>query len=641
MAFGGGSVYGSALYDAGLYDSAPVAGTPYVELFLNGAWVNVTPYVRVEQGIEITRGKADEQASPSPAQCRLTFDNSTGNFSPRNASGAYYGYIGRNTQLRVSAYDDAGTLNVRFWGDVPEWPVSWDPTGRNVTTSIVAAGLRRQAAMAIPPQSSYVNAMLHDPGITGLVGFWPMEDGAQATTFASAIAGGAASGTMTGVTPAQDSTFLGEGPLPEFGDGASVRFPVQSNLSAAQTVRGFTKITGSGGGFLWRLDTSGAHYFLVEYAPALNQISLAMYNYATGVQEYTSGPVAWNTPSDWQIGCRFSISLFQNGTGIDYGLATYTPGSPSGLTFTGTVTSSTLGGLTAVTLYTDPANGCTAVVGGLSVQATATVPSLFDLDLLTLVAYRGETGAARAARLAANAGVSYALAGSAADTEAMGSQAAGTFLTVFDQCAETDGGLSTEDVTTRALRFRTRVSMYDQNARIQFTYSTANLNALTPVDDDLNLANDVTVQRVDGGAARQVDTTSAVSTSAVGTYAVQYDLSLGADSQCPDQAGWRLALGTVNKPRWPEVGFDMITLSSVDRTSVIAMREGDLITLVSPPAFSGGDAVTYLRVLGWAETFRDNEWQFDLNCVDMGPLQQVFILNDVTYGILNTDRLGM
>ena len=92
-------------------------------------WTDVTTYVqRRDGGINITRGRADETSTVQPSKATLSFNNRDGRFSPRNPSGAYYGKIGRNTQLRVSIL--AGTY--RFWGEVSQWPTLQDITGNDV-----------------------------------------------------------------------------------------------------------------------------------------------------------------------------------------------------------------------------------------------------------------------------------------------------------------------------------------------------------------------------------------------------------------------------------------------------------------------------------------------------------------------------
>ncbi len=76
-----------------------------VELFYAASsgktWANITSYVLVEEGIQVTRGRTNEDGDPSPSSCSLSLDNRTGIWSPRNTAGSLYGKIGRNTPLRV------------------------------------------------------------------------------------------------------------------------------------------------------------------------------------------------------------------------------------------------------------------------------------------------------------------------------------------------------------------------------------------------------------------------------------------------------------------------------------------------------------------------------------------------------------
>lgn len=149
------------------------------ELYLAGAWVNITSKVRREDGagIFITRGRADEQQAISPSTCNMNLNNRDGRFSPRNPSGPYFGQIGRNTPLRVSvvaptsflqidqntgttettAYvstpdaatlDITGDVDIRFeadfdsWADVMELVTKWGSTTsqRSYALTLTSAG---------------------------------------------------------------------------------------------------------------------------------------------------------------------------------------------------------------------------------------------------------------------------------------------------------------------------------------------------------------------------------------------------------------------------------------------------------------------------------------------------------------------
>jgi hypothetical protein len=82
-----------------------------VELLLNSVWTDVTAYTYHRDLIRITRGRQDQGARVDPGSCTFTLNNKDGRFSPRNPLGAYFGQIGRNTPVRVSAVGGAPWLN--------------------------------------------------------------------------------------------------------------------------------------------------------------------------------------------------------------------------------------------------------------------------------------------------------------------------------------------------------------------------------------------------------------------------------------------------------------------------------------------------------------------------------------------------
>ena len=597
-----------------------VAGTAKVELYLAGVWTDITHYVRLADAIMIRRGRQDESSTPSFATAVMTLDDRDGRFSPRNAAGAWYGLIGRNTKLRVSVSNDAGTYMVRFAGEVPEWgPVAWDKSGRNVTIAVTAAGPRRRlTAVARPLGSAYRRAY---QTISPLVGYWPMEDGSAATTFSSALSGGAPAGFSGTVTSAVDSPFVASAPLAELGDDAVVRFPVPTYVTSGsgQQVRMLVAVNASGAGVGWDLiiDTVAAHYFVVEYVPATNLIALGMFNYATGAQEYTTGGLPMGTEQPMTGGVRFSVDFKQNGTAIDTTLLWLSPSATGGLYYSQSIPASTFGRITAVRMANNGA-GVSTLVGHLAVENHIT--SIFDLGMV-ISGYAGETASNRAILLAADEGVPLVGHAGTGTSALLGPRGRATFLDLFDEALYVDGGISTEAVDAFSLEYRTRSHMYSTSPAFTLTYGTSPaLMGLEPIDDDQVIANDVTVTRINGGSTTAVAATGTLTPALVGDYPVEYPLNLYTDAQTQDQAGWRLALGTIDLPRWPAIAIDARLLtSSVDRDALIAVREGDRLNVSSPPSYSGGGGLIDVQVLGWVETITNTSWLFSFNARPYAP----------------------
>lgn len=631
------SLYGSGVYDTATYDGVSV-GDPVVELFLNGSWVAVTSYVRVAEGIQIRRGRQDWSQGPTFATCDLTLDNRDGRFSPRNTSGAYYPYLVRNTPLRVSVYKDDGTTTVRFWGDVSSWPVTVVGMGADLTTAIQGSGLRRRLQTnAIPLQSPYRLAV---GGLSNVVAYWPLEDGDTATSFSSGLPSGRPMSATAGVVGASDSdTFSATAtPLAVLSGVAGVtgNVPTYTPSVSGVQVRMLVKATTSGAdGMSVFVHTSGAHYFLFQYAPATTTGTLAMINYASNAVEATNGP--FSTPS-LSTGSRLSIELKQNGTGIDCNVVRLDPGATSGFSFgVVTIPLATLGVVTAVQVA---GSGATSEITLGHVSVENNITSIFDLAKV-LTGYAGETAAARALRLSTLVGVSTGIDADVGGvtTELMGPQGESTFLELFDETAFVDGGVSTESVASRSLRFRPRSALYSQAPGP--VISQSKLSDISPVDDDQATVNDVTATRVNGGSSNYMVTTGNLSVATIGDYAQEADLNVFSDTQLLPQAQWRANVGTVDAPRWMFV-FDAMRLTSGGRTDLVAAREGDRITLGSMSNLLGsatGQEDTL--ILGWTETITDTAWVFEFNTRPAAPYLGVFLLDNATYGILDTDRLGL
>lgn len=106
-----------------------------VEISLDGTtWTDVTGDVRASDQIQITRGRSDWGQQVDAGQCRLTLDNRSGNYSPRNPEGDYYGKIGRNTPIRVSV--NTGDVALDLPGDTGDYASTPDASALDITGDI-------------------------------------------------------------------------------------------------------------------------------------------------------------------------------------------------------------------------------------------------------------------------------------------------------------------------------------------------------------------------------------------------------------------------------------------------------------------------------------------------------------------------
>lgn len=78
----------------------------HVEIFVRGAWVDITSDVVGEgvSAININRHAKERgpgTANNSPCTATMSIATADGKYSPRNATGPYYGYLGNNTPVRI------------------------------------------------------------------------------------------------------------------------------------------------------------------------------------------------------------------------------------------------------------------------------------------------------------------------------------------------------------------------------------------------------------------------------------------------------------------------------------------------------------------------------------------------------------
>lgn len=160
-----------------------------IELLLAGVWTNVTGYIYGRDPIQITRGHPDEANAITPTVCSLTIDNRTGRFSPRNPVGAYYGTLGRNTQMRVSL-PEGGTY-LRMETDGVSYASCPDVAGLHITGNLeiqVDMWLSDSANSVIASKfgaggASWMLARL-DSGLVKF--FWSQASGAGPVVFSTA-----------------------------------------------------------------------------------------------------------------------------------------------------------------------------------------------------------------------------------------------------------------------------------------------------------------------------------------------------------------------------------------------------------------------------------------------------------------------
>jgi hypothetical protein len=629
----------------------PTGDNVTVEIYVDGLWTDITPRVMTRDGsqnISISVGRSGESATINPGTCAFQLNNRDGLFSPRNPMSPYYGKIGRNTKIRVSV-PNGNAKSYRFQGEIPAWPQKWDSTGTDVWVDIEAAGILRRLNQGSAPLRSTMYRGLTSPSTittNPAIAYWPCEDAVGSTSIASAIGGGAPMRIVGTPTLASFDGFNSSAPIPVMGDSSFAgaipgAVPFMTTNTGSIQVRFLLAIPATGATTNQRICTftttgTAAVYNLI-YTTGGNLTLQALDS--TGAVLQTMGPSAFAVDGEL---LRVSIELNRPDDipVLRATLATLQPGATTGQTLSDSWLGYAVGHITSITMAPDGGLTGTAI-GHVSVQGQIT--TIFDLGS-QLAAYDGEAAGTRAARLIGEQGIAASSLGTLSDSVAMGPQTRDTLLNLLQECETADLGLLFERWTTLGLGYRVRTNIYNQAAGLELDYTAFELAEVpTPVDDDQATRNDITVTRVGGSSARATQDTGPLSTldppNGVGIYDTAVNVNVQRDDDLPDQAAWRLHMGTVDEARYPQITINLahpsFTTSTTQRSDALGLHPGDRVTIANTPSWLPPGLVS-LIVVGVNETIDNFQHAITLNCVPESPYR-VGVTDDPTYGRVDTD----
>jgi hypothetical protein len=277
-----------------------------------------------------------------------------------------------------------------------------------------------------------------------------------------------------------------------------------------------------------------------------------------------------------------------------------------------------------------------------------TSSALFAADFdNALIAYAGETAAARAGRIETLTGISIDVQDGTAPSTRLGPQPDGTPLDILRDMEKADvGSILRDSIVQVGLAFMTRSARYSRAVTLALDYAAGHLSPpLEPTDDDQYVRNDVTAIREGGSSARAVDETGPLNVQeypdGIGPYAFADTYNVYRDAQLPDLAAWLLGQGTIEDTRWPKITVDLVKHPSLV-AAVDLIRPGYRMTVENIPTWQGTGTAD-LFVIGWTEQYGPNTRTITFNCEPGGASTgyDVFILNDTTFGVLDSNRLAL
>jgi hypothetical protein len=532
----------------------------------------------------------------------------------------------------------------RFLGEVSTWPTVWDLAESNITTSIVASGIRRRLGAGSAPLRS---AMYRRLSIAeGLQAYWPLEDAAGAGTFASAIGGPAM--TQPG-TPqlAADTRFLSSAPLPTFNDaGAYGKVPAHTSTNEFMVGALMYLPTGltDEATLLTVQATGSAKTWTVKYDSAGPGFRVEAYD-GDGVSiENTAFAFPVTAPPLDTLGF-LQLQVSASGANIAWTLRWATIDSTGAMEVndgTDSIASQTVGRASSLKLGRGDVALNQDVVFGHAVVASdaGAVPNSW-LNMVN--AWAGYPAMTRMRDLCREADVALStrsLSSLDVESELMGAQTPQTFLALMDEAADADGGVLFEPKGFLGFTYRDRASKLSQVRAFVLDYTVPGHvgQPFAPVDDDQGVNNDVTVARIGGASARTELAEGPLSVQpapdGVGRYDQAFALSLYQDGQVVDRAAWILHLGTIDEARWPTI-TTLLEVIPLGIPAAATLEIGDMITLDGLPSWVP-PGPTDLILEGYTETLGPYSWEYVGN-YSPASAWRAFVLDDATFGRVDSE----
>lgn len=541
-------------------------------------------------------------SEPTTWACEADDDEVTG-----TSVGLYEWRVAGNTNVgtMTCTIDNFRSDVIRAITPVPEWPVRWDQSSRDVTAPIVGAGILRRLSQG---QSALRSPMYRQLPLWSPSGFWPLEDGSDSTAASSAVAR-----VPAGVC--SDVTFGADGP-----PGAAGAVTLNNTASSVICTIPNSPNTTNGYEFMVMFKQSAAvvadaticlfnatgtvtQWQLVTVAGGAG-VKLNGFD-STGAAVVATGTAAWTTadPTAWTA---IRLMTTVSGGTVNWELAWNNATNP---VFAGTNGS-----------YAGSANKLTgATLTGLAGMSYSMLwLGANNLPFVTSTFYSVESGFAgelagnRLARLCDEEGIPLTVIGDTADTTPMGVQSPATLLDLLRECEDADQGILHE--RGAGLGYVTRVARYVEpgsSPTMALDFASGHIAAPPePTDDDQRLRNQIKLRRP--GGVGEVIAQDADSITASGAYSDDLAVNVGADILLEYHAGWRLHLGTFDDLRWPRITLNLARNPSLI-TTWLRIRIGSRITIANPPSAVAGASLD-LIVEGWTETLTDYGWDVELAC---------------------------
>ena len=489
-----------------------------------------------------------------------------------------------NAGAVIFTVDDYRLESIEASGNVVEWPVRWDQSGRDSTAPIKAAGVLRRLQQGSTPLKSPLLRQLTGVSDSRVVpsAYWPLEDDDGTVVAASALPNGAPM-SATDIAFGAATDLVSALQVAKLNSAASRLYGVarQRNGGTGFSAMWFFRYPGAITGST-DFVTIGATGRAVRIVLNVDSTGYTISGYDQDGVSVFSTPGAWGgdvNTTKW-VAVQFETEVV--GFNTNWSLLHHQVGLTTYWTSNGVYVSSVPASAVSLTFQ-----GSAGIAGTFVAHAWLgqnTLPFVDDTFSLLSNGYIGEQAGDRFRRLLREEGIPGYVEPS--PSEPMGPQRIDAIVPLLRSCAEADYGLMHE--SGFGLAMRPRSLRYWPTPTIILDRNQGHLSQPPEVTvDDQAIRNDWTVSR-DGGA-QGIRYFDAAHVAAEGRYDDSVTINVATDTVLPNHAAWRVFMGTRRELRWSQISLDLArntSLINAWRGRVFGARmtvAGELAQVVGSP----------------------------------------------------------
>src|SRR5690606_23577012 len=541
-----------------------------------------------------------EQSNRSPAMATLVFRNHEGRYSPLNPESDLYGYLGRDTEIRVTVDNTR-----RFQGWANTWQPKWGVSDADHEVEVEVFGVRqRLGANPLPLKTALERGV---PQLPGVVGYWPLTGGKYTRTYPD-ITGFCGDAVPDPWKPdPYGSVHRGEytddviGQLPVMKGAIGIR----CSEIPTQPSTGYIRF------LLWikfpeqfdeeNMPSFGTTLFLFSTTSNILRWWELQVSEVGSLRMMTYDPEGNLGPDSGWWGfdvrgkeCLLWIEIQNNGSGgIDYqmGMHENVVGAP--IYFVpGTINGAYTGAPVSWYVAHDDVmedypvghvllqNQYIHVTGGLTQAAEG---------------YDSERAATRFNRLCQQQSIPVSITDGGL-SQKMGHQTQKTLLQLLDDCANAEDAIMYDSPLGDGLRWKSMGTLLGQDPVLELDYEAGQI--VPPLDvivDDKGVTNDVSITQEFGTMRQYVDHDGPMGVNRIGRYAAGQTLNLWELPQIIKRAQWEVTKGTAEGPRISRLTVDLTTNPELVE-DVEAVEPGHFIMVKNLPRRVASDPVKLLVV---------------------------------------------